>query len=240
MTILKKLYDKSAVLFAVLFIVAYCFFMSLGDALSELLGIAYVFSLPISLCLSALILCFLKKYELFRVYGLCRSKLGKREMLFYLPFIVLLTANTWNGLKLNFGITETFLYIFTMLFVGFLEEIIFRGFLFDAMRKDGEGLAIAVSSITFGIGHIINLLNGAELLPTLLQLVYAAAAGFMFVAVFIKSKSLVPCIVTHGLFNALGAFSVENKTQEMQIISCAVLTVISVAYGVYLLKKINR
>ena len=95
-----------------------------------------------------------------------------------------------------------------MLCVGFLEELIFRGLLFNAMLKNGKNSAIIVSSVTFGVGHIINLINGsgAELLPNLLQVVYAIAVGFMFMMIYYRTKSLLPCIITHGVFNALSAF----------------------------------
>ena len=64
-----------------------------------------------------------------------------------------------------------------MINVGFLEEIIFRGFLFKMMKKDNVKSAIIVSSITFGIGYIVNLLNGADFIPSLLQVFYAIAIG---------------------------------------------------------------
>jgi membrane protease YdiL (CAAX protease family) len=124
-----------------------------------------------------------------------------------------------------------------MLCVGFLEEMIFRGLLFEAMRKDNVKAAVVVSSLTFGAGHIINLINGsgAELLPNLLQVVYATAAGFMFVMIYYKSGSLLACIAAHGVFNALSVFADEaNASGEMRILSAVLLTVIAGAYAVYL------
>jgi hypothetical protein len=38
-----------------------------------------------------------------------------------------------------------------------IEEVIFRGFLFKALQKDKLSVAIIVSSVTFGFGHIVNL-----------------------------------------------------------------------------------
>ena len=43
----------------------------------------------------------------------------------------------WYGVAMNVSLLETVLYILTMFCVGFLEEMIFRGFLFNAMAKDG-------------------------------------------------------------------------------------------------------
>jgi membrane protease YdiL (CAAX protease family) len=124
-----------------------------------------------------------------------------------------------------------------MFCVCFLEEVIFRGFLFEAIRKDSAKAAIIVSSVTFGIGHIINLINGSgvELVPNLLQVLYAIAAGFMFVMMYVKSKSLIVCIVAHGLFNALSAFANEaTATLEMRIWSAVLLTLITGSYALYL------
>ena len=41
------------------------------------------------------------------------------------------------------------------------------------MEKDNVKSAIAVSAITFGMGHIVNLFHGADVLPTLMQICYA-------------------------------------------------------------------
>ncbi len=200
-------------------------------------GIEKSVTLAVGLLLSAALLLFLKKHALFEAHGLCPSKVSARSMLFYLPVLLMLTANLWYGVTVNYGAVETVLYILSMFSVGFLEEVIFRGLLFNAMRKDSLKAAVIVSSVTFGIGHIVNLINGsgAELLPNLLQIVYATAAGFMFVMMYLKTDSLIGCIAAHGLFNAISVFADEsNVTTEMRILTCASLTVITGAYAAYL------
>ena len=237
MNVLKKLYDKSQIWFAVAWIIVYCVLMSVGDALSALIGMDKSVTLAIGIVLSGIILLFLKKHGLSRDYGLCAPKASAKSMLFYIPILVMLTANLWYGVTLNYGELETVLYILAMFCVGFLEEVIFRGLLFEAMRKKNVKVAIIVSSVTFGIGHIINLINGsgAELLPNLLQVIYATAAGFMFVMMYYKSKSLIGCIVAHGAFNALSVFANEaNATAEMRILTAILLTVITGSYALYL------
>ena len=61
MTILKKLYDKSRIWFAVTWIIAYCVLLSLGDSLSAQIGIDKSATLAIGILLSAILLLFLKK-----------------------------------------------------------------------------------------------------------------------------------------------------------------------------------
>ena len=234
---LKKLYDKSEIWFALVWIIAYCVLMSVGDVLSAAAGTEKSVTLAVGLLMSATLLLFLKRHALFGAYGLCLPKASARSMLFYLPVLFMLSANLWHGVTLNYGADETVPYILSMLCVGFLEEIIFRGLLFNAMKKDSLKAAVIVSSVTFGIGHIINLVNGsgADLLPNLLQIVYATAAGFMFVMMYLKSESLICCIAAHGLFNAVSVFADEsNATTEMQILTCALLTVITGGYAIYL------
>ena len=168
---LKKLYGKSKIWFAVAWIIAYCVFMSVGDSLSETLGIQKSVTLFVGVTLSLVLFAFLKKQDLLASYGFCRPKTSTRKMLYYLPVALMLTANLWYGVTLNYGALEGVLYILSMFCVGFLEVVIFRGLLFEAMKKDNVKSAVIVSSITFGIGHIVNLINGsgAQLLPNLLQ-----------------------------------------------------------------------
>jgi membrane protease YdiL (CAAX protease family) len=234
---LKKLYQKSEIWFAVAWILAYVVLASTGDNVSAALGIDKIVTLPILIAMSAGLYSFVKKNGLVEQYGLCKPKLPAAKMLFYLPLLVLLTANLWYGVAINQSPLETVLYILAMFCVGFLEELIFRGLLFQAMAKNGVKSAIIVSSITFGIGHIVNLVNGsgAELLPNLLQVMYAMAVGFTFVMIYHKTKSLVPCILTHSIFNGLSAFSNEAIiTPQRQIFSGVLIAMIAGGYAVYI------
>ena len=234
---MRKLYEKSEIWFAAAWIIAYVVLASTGDNLSADLGIAKLVTLPILIVLSAILYFFVRKNGLTEKYGLCRPRIPAAKMLYYIPLLVLLTANLWYGAAMNLSALETVLYVLAMFCVGFLEELIFRGLLFQAMAKDGVRSAIIVSSVTFGIGHIVNLINGsgADLLSNLLQVVYAMAIGFAFVMIYVKSKSLLPCIIVHGIFNGLSAFANEAAvTPQRGIISGILLAVIAGGYALYL------
>ena len=240
---IREFYDKNELGFSIIWIIAYCILASIGDNISDELGIAKVITLPILLVLSLILFLFIKRNNLTEKYGFCKADIAASKMLFYIPVIILLTANMWHGFRVNMSLLETILYILSMLCVGFLEELIFRGLLFNAMLRNGKNSAIIVSSVTFGVGHIINLINGsgAELLPNLLQVVYAIAVGFMFMMIYYRTKSLLPCIITHGVFNALSAFANETGlTSKEQIISCILITLISGAYALYIALEIKN
>ncbi len=228
-----KLYKKSEVTFSLLCIGIYCITMSVADNISALIGIKSVISLPVIAILSLILTVFLFKNGLLNKYGLCKPKISCPRMLFYIPLAVLLSVNLWYGVTLNFSPLETALYILTMLGVGFLEEIVFRGLLFNAMRKNSFAPAVIVSSVTFGIGHIINLFNGSgmDIIENAVQIISAVAVGFMFVIIYVKSESLIICIITHGLFNSLSAFSQETAiSTQKRIISCLFIVVLSLTY----------
>ena len=232
---MKKLYEKSEIWFAVLWIIGYCVLSSIGDNMSANVGILKIISLPILIVLTGLLYYFVKRNHLFLKYGLTKPQISASKLLFYIPFIVLITANLWRGIVINYSLLETTIYILASLCVGFLEEMIFRGLLFNAMIKDGIKSAIIVTSITFGIGHIMNLFNGADLLPNILQVIYAIAIGFAFVMIYYKSKSLIPCIITHGLFNATSIFANNvDVTSQERIITSALIAIIAIAYALYI------
>lgn len=239
---MKKLYKKSELAFALVWIGIYCVLMSLGDSFSETVGIGKAVTLPVAAILSAVLFFFVKKNGLSEKYGLCMPCLSFSRVLFYVPLFLLLTVNLWHGFSMNLTAAETVLYIITMLFVGFLEEVIFRGLLFETMKKDSLKAAVIVSSLTFGMGHIINLFNGsgAELIPNILQIIYASATGFMLVMLYLRTKSLVVPIAFHGAFNALSVFADEGVlTERDRIISCVFITVVSILYGLYLTKGLK-
>lgn len=234
---IKKLYKKSEIWFALAWIIVYVVLASTGDNISENIGILKIATLPILIILSIILFLFVKNNGLAKKYGLCKSEIPASKMLFYIPLIIIMTTNLWYGVMINFSPLENVLYILSMLCVGFLEEMIFRGFLFNALVRDGVKSAIIISSVSFGIGHIVNLVNGsgAELLPTMLQVVYAIAIGFAFVMIYYKTKSLLPCILTHSILNSLSVFANEEIiTPQKQIISSILIALIAAGYALYI------
>lgn len=233
---MTHLYEKNKLTFALVCIVAYVVLMSLADGLSQQLGVEKLVTAPVGAALAALLMLWIMRRRLGEELGLCRFKGDARRYLCFLPLAVLASCNLWNGVHMNFTAGETALYVISMLSVGVIEELVFRGFLFTALLRDGVRRAVIISSLTFGLGHIVNLLNGAALLPTLLQLVYACAVGFMFTVLFYKGGSLWPCMITHGILNALSAFAVDG-TDAVDMLIAAALTVISVLYALWILKR---
>jgi len=234
---MKQLYQKSRLGFALAWIGIYVVLLSLADGLSESLGARKIITAPLCIAMGAFIFVWLRRNGLAARYGLCRFRGRARAYLYFLLLAALCSTNLWFGVKMNFSPAESALYVLSMLCVGFLEEVIFRGFLFRALEADNLKRAIIISSVTFGMGHIVNLLNGAELLPTLLQICYASAIGLLFTVIFLRSGCLLPCIAAHSIVNSLSAFSAEPKGGPGQLVSAVFIIVLSLAYAAWIWKK---
>lgn len=240
---LHRLYQKSELWFALSWIFVYVIGGSLSDVISEKMGAPKLLTLLFYAGLSAVAFVWLRKNDLFEKYGLCRSAIPARRLLYYLPLAAAASCNLWLGVRVNAPAGEAVAYVGSMLLVGFLEEIIFRGFLFKAMAKDGLRPAIIVSSVTFGMGHIVNLVNGsgAQLLPNLCQVGYAIAFGFLFVLLFYKTGSLLACIAAHSVTNMLSVFANEAaRTDGNTILISLVIAAIAILYTAYLQKTLPR
>ena len=230
---MKKIFEKHETLFCIILIVVYILVNSYcmqnfgtEDYRSTITNTIF----SIALIILMIILKRTSYYGLTKVTNL-------KQYLYFIPLLLIASVNLWNGININNSTSEVIFHILTMINVGFLEEIIFRGFLFKMMAKDNIKRAIIVSSITFGIGHIVNLFNGAELIPTLMQICYAISIGYLFVIIFYKSKSLIPCIITHSLINSLSIFNVENSI--LLYVASAFLIIVPIAYAIYI-NRISR
>ena len=240
---MKKLYEKNELTFAIVWIVVCCVLQSLANPLNKAIGVAYAASTAFCVLQAAVLFSFIRKNNLQKRYGLCGAPVPASRFLYYVPLVILASGNLWNGVALNYSLAETALRVLCMLCVGFLEEVIFRGLLFKAIAKDNIKSAIVISSVTFGIGHIINLFNGSgmNLVNNLCQIVFAIAVGFLLVTIFYRGGSLLSCIFVHAAINTLGTFANDrNFTTEMRLLHLVVLIVITVTYTLILTRTLPK
>ncbi len=236
---MKRLYEKNELTFAIVCIVVYCVLSSVANPLNKIIGIESFFNAVFNILLTIILFCFVQKNGLLEKYGFCKSTVPARKFLWYIPLVILATHNLWNGIAVNFAPAAMVCYICNMLCVGFVEEVIFRGFLFRAMAKDNIKTAIAVSSITFGAGHLLNLVNGRGmgLVENLCQVTGAIAIGFLFVIIFYRGGSLIPCILTHSAIDVASAFANDMGHEAgRRILFSVSRLVMVVVYTVILLR----
>ena len=241
---MTKLYKKSEITFAILWIAAYVVLSSLADQLSESLGVVKSVTAALHIVMSLILFFWIRNNDLGKKYGFCRPIIPAKCFLYYLPLVIIASTAFWGGIKMQYCFTGAMLYFISMCCVGFLEEVIFRGLLFRAMEKDNLKTAIIVSSLTFGLGHIVNLVNGSGKDPVsnIVQIMFAVLVGFVLVLIFYYGKSLIPCILFHSANNALKVFSAEGNLspQTEMVLNLILIFVVLGGYALYLIKTFRK
>ena len=230
MSKLKELYENKGVLFALLWIILYCAVMT---PVKGNYGEDSIYMLLALLIVAAAILAFVRSNRMEADFGLAGWPEDTKRYLYFIPMWVLATGNLWGGISLNYRGAGQIIAILSMLTIGFIEEMIFRGFLFTSLlRENRPAVAIIISAVTFGMGHIVNLFAGQASLETFIQIIFAVAWGFMLTMVLYRSGSLLPCIIAHGFIDAFSTMVADNHLADMIYVWATIIT--AIVYCTYL------
>lgn len=131
--------------------------------------------------------------------------------------------------------------------VGLLEEITFRGLVLPlawrryAKTRRSLFLTVLIGSAAFGLIHLANLLEGAGLLPTLLQVGYSTLIGGMCAIVLLRTGNLIWCILLHAIFDFGGALplALANGAPE-NALTVAVKVAIALGVGAWMIVLLLR
>ena len=255
---MKKLYSKSQIGFALVWIGLYVLTMNIAlqvcggfDNLATK-TVSQVLIPVICICLlAAAATVWIVRNGFAEHFGLCSFRGNLKTFLWFIPLILMSCINLKNGLSLTAPLTVSVLMAIHVALAGYAEELIFRGFLFRAMAKDNLRSAIIVSAVTFGAGHIVNLVNTADTLGVLLQVCYAIVIGFLYTLIVWKGGSLWPCIASHMFVNGTSVFAPEQgpfhelvsflfgsaSSHLVQACSAALIILISGGYALWVWKK---
>lgn len=87
-------------------------------------------------------------------------------------------------------------FIQAVIFAPILEELWFRGLVLESLRPYGNGFAIFVSAILFGVTH-----------ANLAQFFYATAIGLFLAYIAIHTGSLVVPMILHAMMNGIASIT---------------------------------
>ena len=102
--------------------------------------------------------------------------------------------------------------VFYLYSIGLGEEVVSRGFVFGVLRKHGVAFALFFSSATFGLMHL-NVYLGEDWSPVnaYWHCLSAAGFGFLAAAVMLATRSILPAIIMHALYDWPVIFSPPVK-----------------------------
>jgi membrane protease YdiL (CAAX protease family) len=141
--------------------------------------------------------------------------------------------------------TEVLIFItINTFFVGFSEELAFRGVLWGAARKAMPFWAgVLFVSAAFGSIHILNTFITGDLGGAAMQAMNAFLSGLAYLAIRIRTRSIVPIFIAHWLWDLvvfLNASSVQSGADSgasANPIMGAVLVAPIALYGLWIIRK---
>ena len=168
----------------------------------------------IGLAALAAIIYTLIRHKNLSAIGFRRPEPGSiRKLLYCFPLLIIALSAFAAGVDFEKGGGFLLANLFLALCVGLTEEIYFRGIICNLWLEKGVKKAVLISAVLFGICHLMNVLGGAGLAETILQIFFALAYGVAFALVFIVSKSIWPCIALHAFHDACSFLSRDGSAR---------------------------
>lgn len=101
-----------------------------------------------------------------------------------------------NALSANDPASAALLVFHAVVFAPIFEEFWFRGMVLHTLKPYGNGFAIFVSSLLFGLTH-----------ANLGQFLYTTAIGVVLGYVAVQTGSIIPTMIMHAMFNSIGSIT---------------------------------
>jgi uncharacterized protein len=236
---MKKLQENKPIWHALVWILAYIVLVNIGDNLPTILGMEDLATVIILIAFSLILLFYLKKNNWFELYGF--NKIKKSDLtkaLFYIPLIITIPLHYFRGINKELGSTGFILAILLMMCVGFLEELLFRGFLYQGILKEkGITRAVLISGVTFGIGHVVNLARGYSSGDQIIQIIAGIFVGILLALIVALTNNIIPCVLWHIFFNFSG--TVTNSNLKMETFMVLIVAIICTLYSAYLIRAFD-
>lgn len=234
---MRKLQEDKPVWHAVIWIAIYVVAVNIGDNLGEVTQFPQLTSIVL-VVLSMVLVVYMWIGGRLAFYGI--RPVHPRTLpltLFYVPLFGITFVQYAQGLAPGLDLRAVAFAVLLVIAVGFIEELLFRGFLLQALRTRGSlTRAIIISGVTFGIGHIVNLLRGYSLIDQALQLAGAVLIGVALAYCVVLTGSILPGVVFHALFNLSGTLT--NHSVLWDSVSVGGIAIVMVAYVLVLRKRL--
>ena len=119
---MRKIYEKSELYFALIWIGIYVVLMSAADSVSETIGAAKIITAPVCVGLVLAMYLWIRRNGLKEKYGLCPFEGSAKQYLFFIPLVLLASTPLWWGVRLNDSPAETALYVVSSFALAFWRK----------------------------------------------------------------------------------------------------------------------
>jgi membrane protease YdiL (CAAX protease family) len=136
-----------------------------------------------------------------------------------------------------------------VIFIGVIEEFVFRGMIFRLIYdKHGVVLSVFLSSLMFGLMHLLNWFNHHNLNAAFYNTIWAIGIGVFLAAILIRTGSILIPVIWHALMAFPSIISqyidpskyfekLATNTESAGAATTLILFFIFSAIGIFLIRK---
>jgi len=171
----------------------------------------------------------IKKKGLWIISGLSPLIIKSPYLYIILLFYLFIFTGGFSSIKLipthQLSSLLVLVFLIKSITVGVLEEVVFRGLIQGSMIKDfgtkrkGIVVSVVLSSIIFGIAHIINIGENYINFNGVIRQVFAATClGTLFGVVLLRTRNIYPIIFIHSaisFFSLIGTLFPEYFPEKV-------------------------
>lgn len=237
---MKKLQETKPIWHAVLWILLYVGVVNIGDNIANMPDLPNLVTAGLLAVFSVALVAYIRRNNWVSLYGLGKvTRADFRKAWYFAPLVVIGLSQLAKGIDFTLSSREMLLAFGLMLSVGFIEEVIFRGFLYQAILKESNVTrAVLISGITFGIGHIVNLLRGYTATEQIIQIIAGIVLGIMLALVVAVTNKVLPAALFHIALNTIA--NITNENQQIEIYALVGIVIISTVYSIYLVGQLKK
>jgi len=182
--------------------------------------------------------------------GLFAKRTGNcKDFILFAPFFIATFSNfiylIFNKSAFNsLGYSNfNFIIVFNIFLLALIEEIVFRMLIQNNLPIKNKFLKILVAAGIFGAFHLLNLINGFNLL-IFVQMIYTFALGMVVGLIYEYTYSLLYVFIYHFAFNLLNSYLfglvAENSWDISFVITNIVIAVVLGLYWLFLFIRFQK
>lgn len=210
----KKIYDKSPIIYGILlgeglsifFILFECFLVATGITKCGL-----IVDSCIRVVFGVIALLLMRKIYQEKFPNLFTTKISKKTLLYCIPLFLYLAVQ-FLYFPISGHLTTAYVSYFLLacvqqLATGFWEEAASKGLVMSGMFLKWKGTVkgrigmVFITGVLFGSLHILNVIINHDIIYCLWNALYASAFGVLLAAIFLHSESLTLCMVLHAVWD---------------------------------------
>jgi membrane protease YdiL (CAAX protease family) len=149
------------------------------------------------------------------------------------PIIIFSFIPMYNGVS-TYQVSNILMVMGFSFFIGFSEELACRGVILPALMHKGKVPSIILSSMIFGLLHLMNLFKGAGFEDTIIQIIFATCFGLTMAIVRYKTELLLPQILVHALWDFNSKISKSDNVSESYTMIFFISIALVILWGVFL------